>query len=807
MMIKLAIGDDLGVVKNVSSDWGKLSTKLTTHKITDKKMGKYFVGGYFDDTNKRTEDHLVARTLLTLDCDDAGMGQDELELHLQLSIDCAFIAYSTYSHTADHPRVRIVVPLSRDVSAAEYRVLARKFGETLGIDLDECSYKPNQAMFLPACPEGVEPWAISHEGDAYRVPDDIMPIALVQNTTDDLDQAVIDEPLELTDDEINAYLYAYPSSGLDYDAWLTVGAALHHQYRGTKAGYDVWLQWSKLSAKHDDAMMPTKWRSFGKRKGARYTFASVIFNVNNAGGLDVEAVGGDESTAFETLQQVAQQVSTLQQYQAFKAKLRGFNESLLPNDLRSMLAVDLFESFGRSAGITKADIKKAIRAPSAKAVSVLDDEDARPEWLTDWVYNETACEFANCALGYSIRREAFRAKYDRSPDCLSAETDAATLALVRHQIPTVVDTIFWPGADRIVEQRGMAYLNTYRNDGVTPCGEIDADGQAVVDRFLKHVAILLSEEREQRILIDFLAYIYQNPGKRVAWALLLQGGQGIGKSYFAVLMQLLMGQLTQSLDPTAISGRFTGWATGALLTIVEEIRISGTNKFEIIDRMKPIISNEVIQIEQKGRDHRTVPNFTSYLLLTNHKDAIPLADGDRRYCAMFSRLQTEDDLALEFGSVDKAAEYFETLFRETRRRADALAAFLASWVISDSFNPVGRAPTTAAREMMQAVSISPDRMTIEDAISKFDCAVINETIVDVTWLRELAKTEGYDLPHQRTITAVLLDMGYEPIPKGRIKVNKTGKYHYVWGRNEGRENVDLGREVRSFHNDDDFVPF
>ena len=59
--------------------------------------------------------------------------------------------------------------------------------------------------------------------------------------------------------------------------------------------------------------------------------------------------------------------------------------------------------------------------------------------------------------------------------------------------------------------------------------------------------------------------------------------------------------------------------------------------------LKPFITNSMIQIEEKGRDHRTVPNFTNYLLLTNYKDALPITNDDRRFCVMYGRIQNEQN--------------------------------------------------------------------------------------------------------------------------------------------------------------------
>ena len=53
-----------------------------------------------------------------------------------------------------------------------------------------------------------------------------------------------------------------------------------------------------------------------------------------------------------------------------------------------------------------------------------------------------------------------------------------------------------------------------------------------VKRLVDHAHFLTSEPAEAELLLDFLAYVYQNPGKRVRWAILLFGIQGNGKSFW-----------------------------------------------------------------------------------------------------------------------------------------------------------------------------------------------------------------------------------------------------------------------------------
>ena len=156
-----------------------------------------------------------------------------------------------------------------------------------------------------------------------------------------------------------------------------------------------------------------------------------------------------------------------------------------------------------------------------------------------------------------------------------------------------------------------------------------------------------------------------------------------------------------------------------------------------------------------------------------------------------------------FGGEQVAAAYFSNLFDETKRRADAIGYYLANHKISESFNPVGRAPETNARKQMMDIAVSPERLALEDAIHKHSCDVVNDAVLDVTWLNNLCEADGDEIPTKRALTAILLEMGYEQVDGRRVKIAKTGSYHYVWVN--GIDHDDGKTKVREFHNNG--VPF
>ncbi|MEA4870893.1 MAG: virulence-associated E family protein [Christensenella sp.] len=112
-----------------------------------------FVGGQLRD-NRRKRENVACRSMLTLDCDHADVG-----FIVRFIAGCKHAAciYTTHGHTPEAPRVRVLVPMSRDVTPDEFVAISRYFADEWGIDqFDECSYRPHQLMYWPTTPANGE---------------------------------------------------------------------------------------------------------------------------------------------------------------------------------------------------------------------------------------------------------------------------------------------------------------------------------------------------------------------------------------------------------------------------------------------------------------------------------------------------------------------------------------------------------------------------------------------------------------------------------------------------------------------------
>ena len=106
-----------------------------------------FVGGALEGGRRKGE-CVEGRSLLTLDLDQATPGiWDEITMFF----DYKCMAYSTHKHTPEAPRIRLILPFSREVTADEYPAIARMIAKDIGIDMvDETCYRIQQLMYWPS---------------------------------------------------------------------------------------------------------------------------------------------------------------------------------------------------------------------------------------------------------------------------------------------------------------------------------------------------------------------------------------------------------------------------------------------------------------------------------------------------------------------------------------------------------------------------------------------------------------------------------------------------------------------------------
>lgn len=110
-----------------------------------------FVGGSFKD-GRRKASTVAFRDIITLDLDNILAGGTADILRRLDGLGCAYATYSTRKHEEARPRLRVLIPTDRSVSADEYEPIARKIAQIIGIELaDPTTFQVHRLMYWPSC--------------------------------------------------------------------------------------------------------------------------------------------------------------------------------------------------------------------------------------------------------------------------------------------------------------------------------------------------------------------------------------------------------------------------------------------------------------------------------------------------------------------------------------------------------------------------------------------------------------------------------------------------------------------------------
>lgn len=121
--------------------------KMTKAQQADIKDVGGFVGGHLKK-GIRKKGCVLCRSMLVLDLDYCGPQVWENILS-KLPYRC--FCYSTHKHTPEHPRLRLIIVFTREVSEEEYPAIARMVAKEIGIDMfDDSTYEANRLMYWPS---------------------------------------------------------------------------------------------------------------------------------------------------------------------------------------------------------------------------------------------------------------------------------------------------------------------------------------------------------------------------------------------------------------------------------------------------------------------------------------------------------------------------------------------------------------------------------------------------------------------------------------------------------------------------------
>lgn len=291
---------------------------------------------------------------------------------------------------------------------------------------------------------------------------------------------------------------------------------------------------------------------------------------------------------------------------------------------------------------------------------------------------------------------------------------------------TTSQALDWPQADNTCFRPELPVAHITEEGLVNTWWPINtAREPGDVAPFLDHMGRMFPVKRDRDILLNYMAALVQFPGDKFQWWPVVQGCEGNGKSLMLEVLEHCVGQrYCHRPNATEIAGgggKFTGWLRGKVLVGFEEIRTS--HKTEMLEILKPIVTNSRIEIQNKGVDQDTGDNRANGLLFTNYTDAVKFDPNLRRYCPLFCAQQSMVDMERD----GMTGQYFPELYQWLRHEGGL--AYLNHWlremVLDAALNPAlqnggkcHRAPSTSSTLVAVAATLGKVEQEILEAVAE-----------------------------------------------------------------------------------------
>lgn len=887
---------DRGTIKTHEKTWPeivKLFEQPTRRKITQaqyaamspkdrahsKNTGLFFGGDCHAE--HRGGDDLVARSIVNLDLDDhcADIWAEFQETgEIAALAGYAYLIHSTRSHSAEKPKFRILIPLKKDVTPAEYEPVARGIAQLLDETMMAAareSFTPAQGMYFPSVSSDQEYHFVSVEGDFFdakpllkKYPADqantwpkrpkemvteYQPGRRMTHPEDKKAQAPIIAALHRAFDPhtfIENFLEdAYFSSGDRYSPHGATGAPSVRVYDdafiqsdhgsdpavGQHNTFDLGRihLFGHLDDDFDtDSLSPAEWPSYKamcewslEQEGVSDHLCDIEAEVDaerNQGMLDMlddmdddepeedepaveededDLVGGTPSKKKKTvdiekvLAKVKRSIAKADSLNDLERRLEKIRA--LPTDgfrdlHRDLVAPDLQKKFADLTGekITKASARKML-APTVENLRKQVEGEEPPTWLKSWVYLSQDNKFMHLVTKESLPREGFNARFAiqageqfGTSHLGTPKISAADIAWSVYDVAKPYTTRYLPGGAELFEEDGCLFANTYRAPIVESGGYKGSDGVKLLKRLLED---LFPEKEHRCIVMDFLVHCVRFPEKKLKYALLVKGAENEGKSLLADLVAKLIGDANCSvINSDALREKYTGWVYEKLFCTVEEVKVPGREVEEVLNKLKPVITNNFIPVRRMQKDVTRERNFANVYLTTNDEDALRMDVDNTRYAVLFTRFRTNGEVLTWHARLkaDEGEIYTRVLWEHIQHRPAQFLEAFSKYKFSEFYDADGRAPMTVFKQIMAEGNKTDEFALLEDMLASGDTPGITNDIL--VWSEFRSILDLHDLaPHIKNsgVGKFLKPFGFVKASPVSDRINGKVVRRRVWTRN------------------------
>ncbi|MBC2777128.1 bifunctional DNA primase/polymerase [Parasphingopyxis marina] len=384
-------------------------------------------------------------------------------------------------------------------------------------------------------------------------------------------------------------------------------------------------------------------------------------------------------------------------------------------------------------------------------------------WMTlacEWAFLQKRDEFVHIESGKTVRPNAFNRSYNH---LLEGEKGSISSILTKNEFVLILhDFGFDPTtSDRIYREGNFLYLNRYVPPGIE---SVPGDAGPFED-FLQY---LVPHDEEREHLLKMIAWTVRNPGQKLGHALLLRStNQGVGKTTLINIWRQLVGmENTRKANSDEVRGQFQGFLGDNLLVVIEELNLG--SGLQMYNRLKDMISDDTVVINEKYVPVREAKNLASFVFLSNLKTPLLIEDTDRRI------------FFVDSPAVARDSDYYVGFQAWWRENLGVILQYLEHVDLS-TFDPRAHPPETRAKAKLRTSSRSPLEQTVitamQERVFPFSRDVFSLSEVKAY----LRYTEGY--VSSRKLTDALEELGAVPVAQHRTegfwRMFDDGTFHWI----------------------------
>jgi hypothetical protein len=490
-----------------------------------------------------------------------------------------------------------------------------------------------------------------------------------------------------------ATLLAGLDPNMPYPEWYKVGMAVHHETKGSNAGFNLWDAWSATGSKYKgSADLVPHWRSYkwdaknpvtiGSLRRSAVAVASQFPIVPDAMSAEVESFKNLRPTTLAGVDRCVAFVHTGAQFV----------------DLRTMTTLPNRDAVVTAFSPDLAMVEKPGKGKNAPPVEV------KPN-LNEFIQKHR-----------------------------STENDALMLGM-------------HPGKGRFYMDHGHRILNKFK---FHPVQAIRPPLEAV--KAFEFLWGRILDPNFRHWLKQFYAYAIRYPGEKIRSApCLISTTTGTGKGTLCFTVPKLLFGTVKQYPEADLKSLHNGQLMESWWVTFDEIYAGNTpaERRSVIDKIKPWIANDEISIKAMHTTSVTIENHLQFTATSNHKNAIQLKDVYERHWgigALKEEKLTNEEIITLFGAPGRPGGALGS---------PSSAGWLKHWLLEtnmDGFNPAMMPPITQAKADMVKAGYGTWESRVVEAMQS-QSAPFDKDLFTLDSLRDLLF--GMSGPSKHALAAML----------------------------------------------------